>query len=169
MRIKIENELNKLLGLPLEDMGRSGNLVWFSFGKPSMVEDRRGKMRKVSEYALNVQCSWRIIKEDQILVASRDIYIPSQRWKGLEEDFNWDVEGMNRCDERSKEFIRNTKFKIAIEKIQADNIGGVKLFFTEQYVLEILPDDSTQEEFWRFFIPGNLNSHFVVAGNGIEM
>lgn len=169
MKIEIENELNILLGLPLEDAGRSGNLVWFSFGKPLVIKNRNGTEKKAAEYALNVQCSWRITKENKILVASSDIYMPSKQWNGVEEEFEWDIQGMNRFDEHIEKLIKNIQSQVFVESIQADNIGGLKIFFTEHFLLELFPDESTEDvEFWRIFIPGNISSHFVVMGKGIE-
>ncbi len=168
MKIEIEDRLKNLLGLPLENAGRTGNLVWFSFGKTVTMKNRNGTEKKVAEYALNVQCSWRITQEYEILVASGDIYLPSKRFNGAEEEFKWDIQGMNRCDERLKEFFKTLKSDIFVESIQADKIGGVKIFFTKHYLLELFPDESTKDEFWRIFVPGNASSHFVVTGNGIE-
>ena len=170
MKVKIENELKYLLGLPLENAGRSVNLVWFSFGEKKIIKNKDGSVKSVGDYVLHIQCSWRITKGSQILVASRDIYTPSARWKGAEDQFEWDIYGMNRCDERIEELLKeNDKSKMIIESIHADSVGGVRMFFRDNCVLELFPDDSNEEEFWRIFIPGNIRSHFIVTGKGIEV
>lgn len=165
MKNSIEIKLHVLIGLPLENAGRSGNLTWFSFGKTKKIMSLRGIEKRVGEHTLNVQCSWRITKELEIIVASKDLYLPSREWMGKEEEFEWDIQGMNRYDERITGF---KAMNLLVEKIEADGLGSVKIYFSDSYLLEIFPDDSSEEEFWRFFVPGELNSHFVVKGNGIE-
>lgn len=66
MKIKIENVLSCLVGLPLESAGRAANIVWFGFGDLLTIKNRKGTERKVAEFALHVQCSWRITKEKNI-------------------------------------------------------------------------------------------------------
>ncbi|MDA8213418.1 MAG: hypothetical protein M0021_16320 [Clostridia bacterium] len=78
------------------------------------MKNRNGTEKKVAEYALNVQCSWRITQEYEILVASGDIYLPSKRFNGAEEEFKWDIQGMNRSDERLKEFFKTLKSDIFV-------------------------------------------------------
>ncbi|MGM0713274.1 hypothetical protein [Brevibacillus parabrevis] len=165
MKSSIENKLHVLIGLPLENAGRSGNLTWFSFGQTKKIISLRGIEKRVGEHTLNVQCTWRLTKEHEIIVAAKDIYIPSKEWTGTEEEFEWDMQGMNRYDERIVEF---KAMNILVEKIEADDLGGVKIYFSDRHLLEIFPDDSSEGEFWRFFVPGELSSHFVVKGNEIE-
>ena len=40
-------------------------------------------MEEVAEYALHIQCSWRIVKGNKILVGSGDFYSPRT---GLEDE-----------------------------------------------------------------------------------
>ncbi|MBE5393919.1 MULTISPECIES: hypothetical protein [Brevibacillus] len=165
MKKIIEKKLQVLIGLPVENAGRSGNLTWFSFGKTKKITSLRGIEKRVGEHTLNVQCSWRITKEHEIIVASKDIYIPNKEWVGKDEEFVWDKPGMNRYDER---IIKFKALNILVDKIEADDLGGIKVYFSDRYLLELFPDSSSEEEFWRFFVPGELNSHFVVKGSGIE-
>ncbi|WP_191557444.1 hypothetical protein [Metabacillus idriensis] len=61
-------------------------------------------------------------------------------------------------------FLNEKKAKIHIKEVNADNLGGMKISFTDDTISEIFPDDSTEEEFWRVFAV----SHFVVTGFGID-
>lgn len=60
MEARIKTELAKIIGLPLESTGRVCNLQWFSFGRKRIVFDSKGKEHQSAEYALHVECAWRI-------------------------------------------------------------------------------------------------------------
>ena len=62
--------------------------------------NQKGKTEEVAEYALHIQCSWRIVKGNKIVVASRDFYSPRTGLDDENEYFEWDVQGNNRFDER---------------------------------------------------------------------
>lgn len=125
----------------------------------------------MAEYALHIQCSWRITKGNKILVASRDFYSPSSRWDEDNEDFDWDVQGNNLFDERIVSFMEDVKGHLIVERIDSDEVGGLKVFLSENYVLEAFPDTSEDDEyseFWRFLNHRGDSPHFIVTGNGIE-
>src|SRR5574344_1426231 len=134
----IEEKLKVLINQPLLDIGRASNLLWLSFGERVVTINRKGNEIQKGKYALNVQCAWRLTQNSRIIVASKDIYLPKT---GLEYDsFNWEEYGNNRFDERISSFKIDFEF-------------GVKF--------ELFPDDSLEEEFWRFIINGNKSEHFV--------
>ncbi|MGO4888030.1 hypothetical protein ACJ2A9_09755 [Anaerobacillus sp. MEB173] len=169
MKEVISSELGKLVGLKFQDAGRSSNLFWLGFGDIIQII-RRGKTEVSAEYALHIQCSWRIIMKNKIIVASRDFYSPSSEGDGEIEDFDWDLQGNNRFDEQIKTFIRD-KGRLKVEKIESDDVGGLKVFLSDGYKLEIFPDsseDDERSEHWRFFNRKENSPHFVVTGMGIE-
>jgi hypothetical protein len=53
-------------------------------------------------------------------------------------------------------------------QIEADNIGTLHIRFSENYTLDLFPDNSLGNEYWRFFKRGSITSHFVVTGKGVE-
>lgn len=170
MREAIRSQIGKLIGLNLQYAGRASNLFWLGFGELISVT-RRGKTEELAEYALDIQCSWRIIKDNKILVGSRDFYSPRTGWNEENDDFDWDVQGNNRFDERIESFIENTKEHVAVERVEPDEVGGLKIFLSQGYLLEVFPDTSEDDEyseFWRFFNQRENSPHFVVTGNGIE-
>lgn len=167
MKAQIERELSKIVGLPLKDAGRVADLEWFSFGRTRIVRNHRGVEREVGEYAIHVQCAWRITKSRKIVVASRDRYVPREGWEGSEEDFDWDKVGENRCDQRIRSLFDGTR-AIVVESAEGDNLGGFRLFLSHDYILEVFPDDSEDDEHWRLFEPAVDSPHFVVTGGGIE-
>jgi len=75
MREQIEQVLRALIGMPLWDSGQAG-IQWFEFGQKHNVPNiRRGKQagtKEVGDYALHVQCAWRIVGPKGIVVGSTD-------------------------------------------------------------------------------------------------
>jgi hypothetical protein len=122
MRAAIETELGKIKGLKLQYAGRSSNIFWLGFGELVQII-KRGKTEETAEYALHLQCSWRITLENKIVVASRDFYFPNSEWDDLNEDFDWDIQGTNRFDERIKSFLNDNEL-LMVERIAADDVGG---------------------------------------------
>ncbi|MDW4511809.1 hypothetical protein R7236_25890 [Priestia megaterium] len=170
MREAIRSQIGKLIGLDLRYAGRASNLFWLGFGEMISVT-RRGKTEELAEYALDIQCSWRITKDNKILVGSQDFYSPRTGWNEKNDDFDWDVQGNNRFDERIESFIENAKEHVTVERVEPDEIGGLKIFLSQGYLLEVFPDTSEDDEyseFWRFFNRRENSPHFVVTGNGIE-
>ena len=169
MKEKIEDILGNLLGIALVAIGRSCDLEWFQFGDLIEIVDHRGNKRKVSEYALHVQCGWRITDAAGIIVASQDRFYPREGWEGNIEDFNWDVQGENRSDQLVCKFLKKNKENILIVKsVRADRFGGFELSFSNEVKLEVFPDGTTNAEHWRFFKPYSEVQHFIVTSNGIE-
>jgi hypothetical protein len=167
MKDQIETNLRVLIGQPLVSVTRAANMQMFGFGK--WVDAIEGEARKVGEYALHLQCVWRVVSSNRIIVAQRDMYYPLGDPETEPEHWMWDRQGANRCDERTKRLITQyTNCPLIVESIVADEIGGLSLLFSEGIKLEVFPDDSLPDEYWRFFKPGTEENHFVVSGEGVE-
>jgi hypothetical protein len=165
----IERVLKPIIGLPIWSIGRGGNLEWFAIGvERKEVPLKKGGSKTVSEYALHVQCAWRIVGPKGIVVASRDRYYPAgdDPYKDLDE-FEWDVQGANQCDERVTKLLAERQDQpLVVLSITADVIGSVWFRLSDGYSLEIFPDSSVVREFWRFFQPDTEELHFVVGIDG---
>ena len=156
----IEEELKVLVEKPLSNIGRAGNLLWLSLGEKIVTIDINGCEVLKGKYALHIQCSWRLTMGSRIIVGSQDFYIPRT---GLSEnDFNWDIQGQNRFDEKIKEFKKMAESKTKVVEVSADEFGGIKISFDSGIRLEVFPEDSLEEEFWRFIEFGKKSKHFVV-------
>jgi hypothetical protein len=169
-KTQIEEVLKTTIGLPIWSIGRGGNLEWFAIGiERREVPLRKGGSKTVSEFALHVQCAWRIVGPKGIVVASRDRYYPAgdDPYKDLDE-FEWDVQGANQCDERVSLLLAEKQDQpLVILSVAADNIGSICFTLTDGYSLEIFPDSSVASEYWRFFQPNSDETHFVVGLDGI--
>lgn len=170
MREATKSKLDKLVGLNLRYAGRASNLFWLGFGEKILVT-RREKKEEVAEYALHIQCSWRIAKGYKIVVGSRDFYSPRTGLENENEHFEWDIQGNNRFDERIESFIKDINEYTIVERVESDEVGGLKIFLSQGYLLEVFPDTSEDDEyseFWRLFNRKEDSPHFVVTGNGTK-
>jgi hypothetical protein len=164
---RIESQLAVLRGLPLWDCGRAADLQWLAFGKRRIIPTRNGGTRKVGEYALHIQCAWRVRGRQGIRVASRDRYYPKGDADQIPANFKWDEPGANRCDERMAIFVKK-HCPAVVESIVADDVGGLQLFLEGGLVFEVFPDNSTEQEHWRLFRPGSKAFHIVFAGGRLD-
>ena len=166
MKLAIKETLQVLVGLPLTAAGRAHTLEWFHFGEQHERQQRNGKIVVVGQYALHVQCSWRIISPSGIRVASSDRYFAAGD-EPLKDypDFAWERQGANRCDQRMSALIeQHAPEPLVVQTICADDVGSVRIAFDKDYALDVFPDNSFASEHWRFFQPANGAPHFVVTG-----
>lgn len=171
MKKEIEQALYPLCGLPLISISRSVNMEEFHFGERHVKIPRFGDHTpvEVGEYALHVQCAWRIVDGERIIVASRDVYEPAGDVAEEPADFDWMKHGANRCDERVSVFwAEHADAPLFVTAVEGDVYGGFRLLFSEGYELQVFPNDSCPDEHWRFFKPDTDEDHFVVTGKGIE-
>lgn len=164
MKEKIQQATAPLIGMSLWTAGRAADLAWFHFGQRRLIKDYYGNPREVGEYALHLQCAWRIVQDETVLVASRDLYYPPGTTEPeFPPDFNWDVQGGNRLDERLKNFFLSATLYVV--QIEAGCAGALRIFLGSGIVLEVFPDDSFDKEHWRLFRPYLNEAHFVVKGS----
>jgi len=165
----IESALAPLVGLPLWASGRAADLQWFQLGAQRPVTAQYGPAKRtermVGDYALHIQCAWRISGPTGIVVASRDRYVPAGDPDEEPADWRWDRPGANRCDERIKAWCLGGPY--LVEAVAADPTGGVRLALSHGYALEVFPDDSQDREHWRLLQPARDADHFIVTGAGI--
>ena len=164
---RIESILRVLVGKPLRDTGRCAGLQWFSFGDLIESVTPLGSSRVAGEYALHVQCAWRLRDSCDIFVTSRDRFYPKDDPNSESPDFDWDQPGSNRCDQRIASFVA-ANCPALVVSVTSDNIDTLTIQLDSGIVLEVFPDDSLQGEHWRFFSPGQDHPHHVLAGSGLS-
>ena len=171
---RLEAALAPLVGLPLWKSHRAADLQAFQLGErrtvTSVFGPRKGQKSEVGEYGLHVQCAWRIRGPSGIVVASGDRYYPAGTALSAKDDnWDWSAPGANRSDERIRQWLEAGPYEV--ERVSADTTGGIMLSFSRGFALDVFPDNSLDGEYselWRLLRPGDLSSHFVVSGNGVE-
>ena len=171
MKKAIEDKLKVLVGSPWWAIGRVVDLVWLEFGQRRRVRTFRGNWKFVGDWALHLQCSWRIGGPRGLIVASDDRFYPAGDPERAPKKWKWDT-GPNRFDERVKSFFSETPNGFGVvQKVQGNRFGGAQLKSTNDLMIEIFPSDTLNQEdaeHWRFFQPSRKTKHFVVANHGIR-
>lgn len=175
----ITKALSSLNGEQLQTVMRAGSMADFGFGSFVEKEIRRfddkkklvTKIVSVPRFSLHVDCHFRLSCGNEIILSRGDIFQPSitllQDADFDFESFNWDVNGNNRYDEIVKKIFQTEPSSIKIKKVTISSLGDIKLYFTNDFLMEISPDISGSEECWRFFETGS-EEHIVVSGQGLE-
>jgi hypothetical protein len=160
-----------MVGLVAWDAGRTANLAWFQFGAQRVVTMHfRDEQKVVGEWALHVQCAWRIISRFGIEVASHDMYYPAsgETAIGLGE-FEWDRPGKNACDEKLvKLFASRETNPFIVTSAQVKVAGVLIVRLDDEYTIEVFPNSSLAIEQWRLFQPYSDTDDAVYTGQGLD-
>jgi len=132
--------------------------------------DRKNNQINIGEFGLHLQCCWRLTNDNQILVASNDLFEQADENADYNEDFEWDTIMGNLRDVKLENILKTNR--LLVEKIVSDNFRGFEISFSDKIKLTVFPNVSSQangNEFWRLLDnkPTNKN-HFVVTTRGIE-
>ena len=141
-------------------------MAMFGFGKWRKTVSRKGDPAEVTEYALHVQCHWRIRLNDEVLVGLRDIYCPADGPPS--QDFDFETSGPNKLDKGMAVLFENRSKAFVVQEIQAPLGGSLNVNLERGYALELFPDDTHGGEYWRLFVPGSTEKHFVVGPSGFS-
>lgn len=161
MKDEVKEALSVLVGKPLWASGHSAGLEWFQFGLRREVTGIRGNVKDVGEYALHVQCAWRITRQDRVVAASGDLHEAS------EQDSGESQRTLTRLDDRLQQLFKADTVQFAVERIEVRDAGAFSITLADGFALDVLPDDSTDDEQWRLFKPYSEGDHFVVTGAGL--
>lgn len=153
----------KLIGSKFNSIFRCVDMLCFNLGED--VRDKNGA--SVPEFSFHVQTQWRFVKEDEILLASRDIYLPyNTRIDGSE----WMYDIVGRADDESSIFDVIQKsfhehfLNAAVSSVRVSRVGDLQVTFSNGIVFETFTPSMRKDEFWRLIYIGENreNEHFVV-------
>ena len=152
--------LEELIGLPLSESYRAVDMRIFHFGTMKPV-----KQGAVGEFALHVQCPWRIEMNDKILTGRHDLFTPAEEPKDFDWD-SWDWDGNETLQDRLvDEFIK--KYPRNVIDLFTDSYGGARIELSGGHSLVLFPAGSQSED-WRLFQPQRDGEHFVISGGRLE-
>lgn len=166
MKSEIEKKVAQLVRCAIWGWGRASDLASFQFGLKREVKDFRGRTKTVGEYALHVQCAWRITRGEEIAVGHRDLYYPPSG-DNPDKDFDWGPAGTNRRDQLLDEIFHSDV--LTVLSVEVGTGGYLCVRISGDLCLEIFPNDSLAHEHWRLFRPYISEPHLVVTGKGIEL
>lgn len=168
----ILEHLKPLVGLKLSLARRAADLRNFQFGPVRAVPDGT-----VGEYALHIQCPWRLQGPDGIVTGRSDLWEPAEAneavaWDTWHYDSNENLQDrrlgalLGDYDPKARSSLNRTE-QLVVEAVHAEDCGGATLDLSGGYRLVLFPA-GTRAENWRLFRPGADQPHFVVAGGRVE-
>jgi hypothetical protein len=154
--------LAPLIGLPITAGRRAADMRILQFGALRPVDGG-----SVGDFALHIQCPWRIEGPEGIVTGRADLWEPVEQ--GPDFDLNkWDYDrSPNLQDCRFQEWLERNGPALIVKSVEADNYGGAAVVFENGFVLRLFPA-GTQGEDWRLFAPQSGAPHFVVIGGQIS-
>jgi hypothetical protein len=168
----ILEHLRPLIGLELAIARRAADMRIFQFGPIRTV--RKGT---VGEYALHIQCPWRIEGPAGIVTGRLDLWDPADEGEDIDWD-TWDYDRNENLQDRrlgallggedpeTRSFVNRTGH-LVVEAVEADDCGGAVIGLSGGYRLVLFPAGACGED-WRILRPDAGEPHFVVAGGRIE-
>jgi hypothetical protein len=151
---------------------RAADLRNFQFGQIRTVHNGT-----LGEYALHVQCPWRIEGPNGIVTGRLDLWEPVAEEENV-DSADWDYDHNENLqdarlgtllagyDPATRSLVNKTEH-LVVQDVHADHCGGATIELSGGYRLQLFPA-GTRGEDWRVFRPGRGEPHFVVAGGGIE-
>jgi hypothetical protein len=159
----VEEILAAVVGQPLADMGRAGDLAWIGFGPEVLAPAVRDPDRRIALHRLHVQCPFRLDGPRGPIAAAHDMYADPGKPDDTSEDFEWDAQGANLFDRRMAAFwADHAAAQLVCQAVTADRAGGFALALDRGYSIRAFPQTSSIREHWRYFRAGEDSGHFVV-------
>jgi hypothetical protein len=162
----MEPDFVQLVGMKCWGWGRAADLASFQIGTQRTVIDHQGKAKTVGQFALHIQCSWRIVQPGRVIVASGDLYYtPDGHAPG--PDFDWEPRGANRRDVNLDHLFSDDQ-QLVVRDVKLECAGFLRIMFANNVCLEVFPDSSLDQEQWRLFQPYTGRPHMVACGGSVR-
>ena len=164
--------LQPLIGLELSIARRAADMRVLHFGQIRKVE--KGT---VGDYALHIQCPWRLEGPQGTVTGRLDLWEPAEDspdidWETWDYDKNENLhdtlmgEFLKGYDPQTRSFV-NATGQLVVEAVKGDACGGAIIVLSGGFRLVLFPA-GTRGEDWRIFQPGIDESHFVISGGRVE-
>ena len=134
------------------DIGRCASMEWLIFDDGE-------------ELSLHLQCSWRLIVNDQLRLVSDDIF-EQPEGQEYDENFDWDVQGDNRFDHLASDLKR--ELPLAVRSVHLSSENDLVIEFDKGSLLYVFAGRPLDAEAWRFFVHHGESSHLVAVGRLLE-
>jgi hypothetical protein len=120
----------------------------------------------VGDWALHLQCPWRIEGPEGIVTGRLDLWEPVEENGPVDATWNYET-SPNLQDARLEQWLKRPEAARVVRGVDADAFGGASLSFDQGYVLRLFPAGTCGED-WRLFSPTSDHPHLVVSGGAVE-
>lgn len=152
-RNEIERRLSVLRGVDLSGVNHAADMLTVGFGPLRQVKNFKGVVKYVGEWALHVQCVWRLERAGDIVATRDDLCGPDEK--------------AHATASRLREMLIEHG-PVVVEHLAANEAGGVVLTLSGDLYLVIVPDGIEGDEDWRFFANSSEARHFVIEGGKVH-
>jgi hypothetical protein len=135
--------LAPLQGLVAWGPARAASMLTLQLGEPRADTSATGRSRVIGEYALHVQCPWRLTEGARMVVGSGDLFTPAMA-DADPATFNWDVKGATWWDYQWRDFA-SKHASLRVDSIFTDPFGGFRLLCSGGVAFEVFPSTSVAE------------------------
>ncbi len=121
----------------------------------------------VGDFALHIQCPWRVEGPEGIVTGRLDLWEPLESSTVFDAD-SWHYEkSPNLQDFLMDQWLKRHGPSLVVEGVDGDECGGASIRLGKGFRLELFPAGTCSED-WRLFRPRSDDSHFVVSGGRVE-
>lgn len=161
-REEILQNLKCLVSAQFQYIDRTLDLVHLGFGELFEETNRRGEKREIAAYSFHIQCPFRIIRDNNIVLGYTDLFIPNK-----ETDFMVYLNKRNTNVFDSKvEWLESELKNESVKDVCLTPLNDL-VIETTNFTIEILVCDQTSES-WRFFCIADNSPHIVVDEDGLN-
>jgi hypothetical protein len=142
---------------------RAADMRVFHFGR--MTDRDAGS---VGEYALHIQCPWRLESADGIITGRSDLWEPIDRTDGFSYD-NWDYHRDGNLQDQRINQLFDRPSELRVQSVDVHRNGSFTIDLSDEHRLVVFPSGSVGED-WRLFRPGSMQEqdHLVISGGAVE-
>ena len=160
--------VERLRGTWLFDRGSAIDLEMLDFvvAEPREKINGKGETIEVGDYALHLQCGWRLTAPSGIVTGRSDVLEPDSEPAAFDYD-EWDdvSNPPSRRNRRMNDFLAETsRDDRMVRSVRYLGFGAFAVAFP-RHELIVLPSGTTTED-WRIFRPADDGAHTVCFAGG---
>jgi len=158
----IEHSLSVLIGEKIRQFRRAALMLCVDFGENTEYKNCDNQIEIKICFSLHVHSSWRLLKDGEICIGQSDLFnrdIGGFKVYEYDDKLIANVEFANISKELNEIFETET---IRVIKVEANELGDLKIYMENDYCLEIFVDAFEDAESWRFFRMDNDSKHIVI-------
>ena len=155
--------MKRIIGSKFNSIFRCVDMLCFNLGNDT--QDEKGDI--YPEYSFHVQTSWRFVKRNEILLASRDIYLPQDEaldngyYDYDEQSTQKEITATSSIFDVAMHNFKKHFENATVKSFDISPLGDLRIDFTNGVYFETFTPSARKCEEWRFLPPGE-EDHFVV-------